>query len=711
MNTGTHWPTSNAEFMAGIFGTLPPNLRGFVNGFEGHPDGGSWGGWPHVPALPPDAPSLNWYFTLAVYWPPQAGEYKRKGRYCATVHGVMLDDVGTKVDAARLQGLPPSVLIETSPGNHQAIYLFPEPVGDLSAVNALQASLIKAGLCDPGAHGPTARWSRMPFAVNGKRSPPWPCRLVEWHPARRFTIAEIRAGLALPEPEPAQHVATTVRPSAEWDGMTEAQQADLVEDLRSALQVIPSDDRGEWVRIGHCLAGSLPSNVAYDLWAEWSATSAKCDDDALEQFWTFDPDQAGHRGVFTRANGLGWKNPRRSDPARVFTDASPCQPLPKTASAPVLQLPTPSLTPPALRLVRGDSITLEPVPWVWSGYLPAGMLAILGGAPGCGKTTIALALGAAISAGSRWPDDQPTGPAGDVLVWSGEDLHSVLAGRLAAMGADRSRVHFVGDVGEGAQKRSFDPSHDLPLLASAAQALPALRLLIIDPIVSAVAGDSHRNAEVRRALQPIVDLAQRLGCAVLGITHFTKGTAGRDPTERITGSLAFGALARVVLVAAKGKGEGDKARRVFLRAKSNIGPDDGGFAYELELVEVQPGIEGQRVKWLEPIEGAARDILAESEGDGQQDHQPERNADMVRFIRMQLVGGVVDSKEFQAAAESEGYKWGAVTGRAKKMGAVSGKKPGEFSAGWIWKISDPLRWSRSLKRAPDPTTSKSSQSS
>ena len=39
---------------------------------------------------------------------------------------------------------------------------------------------------------------------------------------------------------------------------------------------------------------------------------------------------------------------------------------------------------PAVRLRRGDSVTLEPVRWLWPGFLPAGMLTILGGAPGCG---------------------------------------------------------------------------------------------------------------------------------------------------------------------------------------------------------------------------------------------------------------------------------------------------------------------------------------
>ena len=56
--------------------------------------------------------------------------------------------------------------------------------------------------------------------------------------------------------------------------------------------------------------------------------------------------------------------------------------------------------------------------------------------------------------------------------------------------------------------------------------------VIETPIVSAVAGDSHRNAETRRDLQPLADLAASMRCVLLGITHFSKGTVGRDPVER-----------------------------------------------------------------------------------------------------------------------------------------------------------------------------------
>lgn len=274
---------------------------------------------------------------------------------------------------------------------------------------------------------------------------------------------------------------------------------------------------------------------------------------------------------------------------------------------------------PGVNLIRGDSVLLESVQWLWPGYLPLGMLTILGGSPGCGKTTIALSLAALVTKGARWPCGAAQRAPGDVLIWSGEDPHSILAARLAAANADMKRVHFVDGTREvGAKVAAFDPATDMVLLEAAAQRVEAPRLLILDPIVSAVAGDSHKNAETRRALQPVLEFAKRLDCAVIGITHFTKGTAGRDPVERITGSLAFAAVARVVLIAAKPRPEPGveiEPPRLLMRAKSNVGPDDGGFAYELDLVEVAPGVEGQRARWGRALDGTARELLSDAEGE------------------------------------------------------------------------------------------------
>ena len=274
---------------------------------------------------------------------------------------------------------------------------------------------------------------------------------------------------------------------------------------------------------------------------------------------------------------------------------------------------------PWLDVLEASAVPVEAIRWLWPGWLAAGKLAILAGAPGTGKTTLALALAATLSRGGDWPDGSPGSAPGDVLIWSGEDAPGdTLVPRLRAAGADLHRLRFVNGIIEGCHSRGFDPAADMPHLVAALERYPDLRLLIIDPIVSAVRGDSHKAAEVRRSLQPIADFAMKQHCAVLGITHFSKGSGGGNPLERVIGSQAYGALARVVLVA--GKDERHDGGRVLARAKSNIGPDDGGVAYTLEQVQLAPGIEASRVMWGERLEGSAREILGAVEG---QEEEPE----------------------------------------------------------------------------------------
>lgn len=336
-------------------------------------------------------------------------------------------------------------------------------------------------------------------------------------------------------------------------------------------------------------------------------------------------------------------------------------------------------------LLSGANITPEPVRWLWQGWLALGKLHILAGAPGQGKTTIALSVAATVTRGGRLPDGSLCAP-GNVLIWSGEDDPAdTLMPRLIAMHVDRSRVHFVSGARIGNQIAPFDPARDMVQLAGAASRIGGAKLLILDPVVAAVTGDSHKNTEVRRALQPVVELASKLGAAVLGISHFGKGGAGRDPTERVVGSVAFGAVARVVMVAAKVKSPEGEERRILARSKSNLGPDDGGFVYSLDLVEAEPGIQAPRVLWGEALQGAARELIAEPEG--QDDDQPGVDA----FLRDLLSDGEpVPSKAVKQAAQEVGHAWRTVHNGAKRLG-VKITKDG-MKGGWNWTMPKmPLR--------------------
>jgi putative DNA primase/helicase len=129
--------------------------------------------------------------------------------------------------------------------------------------------------------------------------------------------------------------------------------------------------------------------------------------------------------------------------------------------------------------ICGADIKPVPIEWLWDTWLALGKLHVIAGLPGTGKTTIGLALAASLTSGGRWPDGS-SAPVGNVLIWSGEDDPTdTLAPRLIGMGADMSRVHFVGAVKDGQGELSFDPSKHMKPLENAIARTGGIDLLII----------------------------------------------------------------------------------------------------------------------------------------------------------------------------------------------------------------------------------------
>ncbi len=330
-------------------------------------------------------------------------------------------------------------------------------------------------------------------------------------------------------------------------------------------------------------------------------------------------------------------------------------------------------------------IPMVQIQWLWHEWLAAGKLTILAGAAGTGKTTLALLIAAAITNGGAFPDGSRCQQRGNVLVWSSEDApDDTLIPRLLASGADPKRCHFISGVMDNGERVPFDPATDIHELNKAVLQIGGASLLIVDPIVSAVSGNMNAANEVRRSLQALVDFADSHNCAVLGITHFSKGSQGRSPQERVIGSQAFAALARMVWSAGKSD-EGDK--RVLVRSKSNIAPDDGGFAYSLKQTVLENGITASHAQWEGVIEGTAREIL----GDVEHDESAEGGAkeDAERFLRDLLADGPIPAKQIELEAKGACIAWATIRRASKSLGIESVREgtPGKRGAGvWVWRL-------------------------
>jgi len=338
-----------------------------------------------------------------------------------------------------------------------------------------------------------------------------------------------------------------------------------------------------------------------------------------------------------------------------------------------------------VNLVCAADLKPEPIRWLWPGWLPRGKLTILAGDGGTGKTTLAVNIAATITTAGRWPDQTHCADAGNVIVWSSEDdPRDTLTPRFIAAGADLRKVHFIqGAQNSEGESVPFDPASNIGLLLRAIDDIGGVDLLIIDPVISTVSGDMHKANDVRRSLQPIVDLAAAKGCAVLGISHYAKGSKGSSPTERVIGSQAFAALARMVLVTAKKEGSNE---RVLARAKSNISADTGGFGYMIEPLIVADGIETTVCRWGDEVIGTARKILDDVETS---ELEQERSTldDAKNFLITELETGPRLVSEIQDDAKAAGYSIATIR-RARAALGIDSYKVG-MSKGWVWELPAP----------------------
>ena len=177
-------------------------------------------------------------------------------------------------------------------------------------------------------------------------------------------------------------------------------------------------------------------------------------------------------------------------------------------------------------------------------------------------------------------------------------------------------MHFVRMVDHASgNAREFTPADDIPAVARALAERLGVRLVILDPILAIAAGarDSYRPEDVRKCLLPIQALTRGRGVAVLGITHFLKrhNSTGSDPLDRVIGSQAWSAVARIVWAVDKL----DTGGRGLMLAKSNLGSSAGGYTYELveELLPTDDppaaAVAGLTVRFPGTLDGEAADVF------------------------------------------------------------------------------------------------------
>ena len=222
--------------------------------------------------------------------------------------------------------------------------------------------------------------------------------------------------------------------------------------------------------------------------------------------------------------------------------------------------------------------------------LTAGMVAILSGAGGTGKSKLALQIALQFAAANEdihtgtTPDELWQTAAGPALVCTYEDALAITAARLRhqaerlAHSGALDRVHVLDLAGrplfgprEGTSYKSRPSRLDgFDVLAEEADRIQP-RLVVIDPALCAYVGEANDAAPVREFVAALAHLADQHNAAILLVAHNTKASRGSEnnpfDSGQVSGSAAWHDAARACLVLTR---DGD--RWTLGISKANYGP-------------------------------------------------------------------------------------------------------------------------------------------
>lgn len=328
--------------------------------------------------------------------------------------------------------------------------------------------------------------------------------------------------------------------------------------------------------------------------------------------------------------------------------------------------------PPSVCIAKLEA---KPVDWLWRDYIPAGMLTLIDGDPGLGKSFLTIDLAARVSRGLPMP---PHGgapiaePAGVLLCNAEDDPARTIRPRLEAAGADLQRVHLPDVRAAEGQARPVVLPDDLPELETIIVA-HGVRLVVIDPFMAFLAGavDSHKDSDIRHVLHRLKDMAERTRAAIVIVRHLNKMVSVGDPMYRGGGSIGIIGAARSAFLI--GRRPQEDGHRVLARVKGNLCPEPPALAFRIG--------EG-RLGWIGETDLRAEDLLARRSS-------PGRPADAIEeaktFLADALAAGERLARDVEAEAERQGIS-GRTLERAKRDLGIIAIRPVSSGGPWGWRL-------------------------
>ena len=343
-----------------------------------------------------------------------------------------------------------------------------------------------------------------------------------------------------------------------------------------------------------------------------------------------------------------------------------------------------------LSITAGEA-RVERVRWASKPRIPLGEPTILAGAPGIGKTQLAIGVCADATRGQL--DGDLSRPVHVAYVSAEDSIEYTLAPRFIAAGGDPALVHFYqakqrSTAHADEENPSLELPADVPLLDQWMQDTRS-RILVLDPFVAMLppALNAHRDQHIRRALAPLAAMCHKRNAVAILILHLNKSQEG-DALSRLSGSIGIGAAARSVLLFAPSPDDPDGEngnQRILAHAKSNLGRKAPSLAYRIEtrIIESAGGpIETSIAVRRGEANVSAGDLL----GNATSSTEANARTEAREFLLAELANGPVPTKTLSKAAEDAGVSWRTCE-RIKAQLGIRSRKNGST---WGWELKTAL---------------------
>jgi KaiC/GvpD/RAD55 family RecA-like ATPase len=204
----------------------------------------------------------------------------------------------------------------------------------------------------------------------------------------------------------------------------------------------------------------------------------------------------------------------------------------------------------------GEYATLEDldkimgeIEWLWKNWIPRGMVTMLAGDPGVGKSAIAQHFAKIVTKGECFPlEDKPFGKPANVVWIDTEASQQILKVRANTMNLDKSRVYIPAIDGDMMSQPDLAIASNKEYLDNMVRDLKP-SLLVLDSLGGSHTRGENKVEDIKPVLEWMALLARNNNVASIVIHHLNKGHKDESPEVslyRIRGSTIIPAMCRSI---------------------------------------------------------------------------------------------------------------------------------------------------------------------